>query len=66
MDQAVFPDRDGTLDGPEASRVPAIVARFESVTGSARLEVVLARDTLALIGVHGAPISARSNRLSHT
>jgi hypothetical protein len=62
----VFPDRDGTLDGPEASRVPAIVARFESVTGSARLEVVLARDTLALIGVHGAPISARSNRLSHT
>jgi phage FluMu protein Com len=50
----------------EAVGVPAIVARFESVTGSARLEVVLARDTLELIGVHGAPISARSNRLSHT
>jgi RNA polymerase sigma-70 factor (ECF subfamily) len=39
----------------EAAGVPAIVSRFESVAGSARLEVVLARDTLELIGVHGAP-----------
>jgi hypothetical protein len=57
-----------TLPGREveAAGVPAIVSRFESVARSARLEVVLARDTLELIGVHGAPISARSNRLSHT
>ena len=57
-----------TLPGREveAAGVPAIVSRFESVAGSARLEVVLARDTLQVIGVHGAPISARSNRLSHT
>jgi hypothetical protein len=39
----------------EAAGVPALVARFESVAGSSRLEVVLARDTLELIGVHGAP-----------
>ena len=38
----------------EAAGVPAIVSRIESVAGSARLEVVLARDTLELIAVHGA------------
>jgi DNA-directed RNA polymerase specialized sigma24 family protein len=45
-----------TLPGREveAAGVPAIVSRFESVAGSARLEVVLARDTLEVIGVHGA------------
>jgi RNA polymerase sigma-70 factor (ECF subfamily) len=57
-----------TLPGREveAAGVPAIVVRFASVTGSARLEVVLACDTLEVIGVHGAPISARSNQLRHT
>lgn len=35
--------------------VPAIVTRFESVTGNATLEIVLARDTLDPIGVRGAP-----------
>lgn len=39
----------------EAAGVPAIVATIESVTGSAKLEVVLARGTLEVIGVHGAP-----------
>ena len=44
-----LPDRD-----VEAAGGPAIVSRFESATGSARLEVVFARDTLEVIGVHGA------------
>jgi RNA polymerase sigma-70 factor (ECF subfamily) len=46
-----------TLPGREveAAGVPAIVSRFESVAGSAKLEVVLVRDTLDLIEVHGAP-----------
>ncbi len=39
----------------EAEGEPAIVARYESVTDSARFEVVLARDGLRPIGVHGAP-----------
>jgi hypothetical protein len=39
----------------EAAGVPAVVARFQSVTGSAVLAVVLARDTLSPIAVHGAP-----------
>ena len=45
-----LPDRD-----VEAAGGPAIVSRFESATGSAKLEVVFARDTLEVIGVHGAP-----------
>jgi RNA polymerase sigma-70 factor (ECF subfamily) len=39
----------------EASGVPAILSTLESVANGARLEVVLARDTLEVIGVHGAP-----------
>ena len=39
----------------DAGGVPAIVTRFESVTGSATLDIVLARDTLDPIGVHEAP-----------
>jgi hypothetical protein len=39
----------------EVTGVPALVARLESVTGDARLDVVLARDTLEVIGIHGAP-----------
>ncbi len=39
----------------EAEGEPAIVARYESVADGARFEVVLARDRLRPIGVHGAP-----------
>ncbi len=38
----------------EVDGVPAMVVRFQSVLGSATLEVVIARDTLRVLGVHGA------------
>jgi hypothetical protein len=34
---------------------PALVTRYESVAGAARLEVVSALDTLRVIAVYGAP-----------
>jgi hypothetical protein len=37
----------------EAAGRPAIVAGFESVSGSSRIEIVYARDTLDLIGING-------------
>jgi RNA polymerase sigma factor (sigma-70 family) len=45
-----LPDREVKTAGASA-----IVSSFESVTGSARLEVVLARDNLEVIGVHETP-----------
>lgn len=42
-----LPGREVEVDG-----VPALVSCFESVAGSACLEVVLARDTLRVLGVH--------------
>ncbi len=38
----------------EAGGIPALVITFASLTGSARLDVVLARDTFRLLGVSGA------------
>lgn len=38
----------------------ALVTRFESVADTARLDIVIARDTLKLLGVHGTPDSERS------
>lgn len=48
-----LPGREVEVDG-----VPAIVSRFESVSGGAGLDVVLARDTLRVLGVHGAATQA--------
>lgn len=39
----------------EANGRPAIVSRFESLTGSAHYDVVSSRDTFELLGVYGAP-----------
>jgi RNA polymerase sigma-70 factor (ECF subfamily) len=44
--------RDRVVD---AGGVPAIVASFESVTGSARIEGVFLRDTFRPVGVHATP-----------
>jgi RNA polymerase sigma factor (sigma-70 family) len=44
-----LPEREVKADGR-----PAVVTTFESVTDSARLEVVFSRETLRLLGVHGA------------
>jgi RNA polymerase sigma factor (sigma-70 family) len=38
---------------------PALVTRLESLTNAARLDVMSRRDTLTVIGIHGAPASAR-------
>ena len=38
----------------ETSGLPAVICRTESVTDGSTLEVVLARDTLVPLGVHGA------------
>ncbi|MGH2560339.1 MAG: RNA polymerase sigma factor [Thermomicrobiales bacterium] len=46
----VLPDREVEVAGS-----PAIVAGVESVTTAARLDVLFVRDTLQIIGVHGAP-----------
>lgn len=39
----------------EAAGRAAIITSYESVTGQARLDVISARDTYELLGVHGAP-----------
>ncbi len=38
----------------EAAGRPALVAGFESVTDAARFEAIVARDTYAVIDLHGA------------
>jgi hypothetical protein len=38
----------------DAAGVPALVSTVESVTGSAQLAVVFARETLEVMAVHGA------------
>ncbi len=38
----------------ECGGAPALVITFESLTGPARLDAVLARDTFRLLGMHGA------------
>jgi RNA polymerase sigma-70 factor (ECF subfamily) len=48
----------------EAAGVPALVATMETLTGAARLEVVLTRDTLEVIGVHGAPEERAGGRVA--
>jgi hypothetical protein len=39
----------------EAGGVRALVTSFQSGTGSSRLDVVSARDTYAVLSIHGAP-----------
>ena len=43
------PDREVEMAG-----VPVLVASLESVIGNARLDVLFARATLEVLGVHGA------------
>jgi hypothetical protein len=45
-----LPHRDIDVGGR-----PAVVTTYESVTDSARLDVVSTRDTVDLVGVHGGP-----------
>ena len=45
----ILPDRDVELDGQEV-----IVTRLQSVTGSAHLDVIAARDTFKVLRVHDA------------
>ncbi len=45
-----LPDRHVETDG-----VRAVICRTESVTDCSRLDLVLARDNLVVLGVHGAP-----------
>jgi RNA polymerase sigma factor (sigma-70 family) len=42
----------------EAQGTSAVVTSFESVTESARLEVVAARDTFEIVGIHASPAGA--------
>ncbi len=44
----VLPEREVDVQG-----TPALVTTFESVTGMGRLDLISARDTFQLIGVHG-------------
>ena len=46
----VLPDR-----AVEVAGRPVLVTTFASTTGAARLDVISAADTLAVLGVHGAP-----------
>ncbi|GEM_PF-4465533 len=39
----------------EAAGVPAVVVEHESLLDGARFEAVYARDSLRLLGIHGAP-----------
>jgi hypothetical protein len=39
----------------EAAGVPALVTAFESMAGRARLEVVSARDSYAVLGIYDTP-----------
>jgi RNA polymerase sigma-70 factor (ECF subfamily) len=44
----------------EVAGSPAIVVSYRSVADAAQLDVVFVRDTLEVIGIHGAPDSERS------
>ena len=45
----------------EAGGQSALVASFESVGDNARLDIVISRDTLRLLGIHATPASERSH-----
>jgi hypothetical protein len=50
-----LPEREIEADGR-----PALVTGFESIVDAARLDIVIARDSLRLLGVHGLRLSGRS------